>query len=79
MLPAGVVDAQLLVDGVVYPAYYDPQTGRLTPLNPLPEGTHAIAYRYMDQAGNLGALSPAMQVTVDVTVSTPLQALDLIR
>ncbi|MCT9980860.1 hypothetical protein M2R48_21305, partial [Acinetobacter sp. I-MWF] len=34
----------LIVDGVEVPSTYDPTTGTLTPVNPLPEGPHEITY-----------------------------------
>ncbi|MDO6646453.1 BapA/Bap/LapF family prefix-like domain-containing protein, partial [Acinetobacter guillouiae] len=42
----------LIVDGVEVPSTYDPTTGTLTPVNPLPEGPHEITYTITDPAGN---------------------------
>ncbi|MDO6646825.1 hypothetical protein, partial [Acinetobacter guillouiae] len=46
---------------------YDPKTGTLTPVNPLPERPHEITYTITDPAGNTSVPSDPIQVVVDTT------------
>ncbi|CAD5371029.1 hypothetical protein RA210_U140033 [Rubrivivax sp. A210] len=76
--PAAGESIQLFVDGIEVAASYDPATGSLTPSAALADGVHAIRYGYTDAAGNSGARSPALTVTVDTSVpSAPLNTPDL--
>ncbi|WP_416559215.1 Ig-like domain-containing protein [Limnohabitans sp. yimb22184] len=78
-LPVGVTKIDLLVDGQVVVAVYDPQTGLLQPASPLTDGSHAITYRYTDAAGNQSGTSPVLNLTIDtVAPSTPSSAPDLL-
>ncbi|WP_143473853.1 Ig-like domain-containing protein [Limnohabitans sp. G3-2] len=52
----------LFVNGVLTPAFY--AAGKLTPLSPLPEGTHSVTYALTDVAGNTST-SPALSITID--------------
>ena len=60
----------LIVDGVKVPSIYDPNTGTLTPVNPLPEGSHEIRYTITDPAGNSSEHSDPIQVIVDTIAPT---------
>ncbi|MDO6646720.1 hypothetical protein, partial [Acinetobacter guillouiae] len=70
----------LIVDGVEVPSTYDPTTGTLTPVNPLPEGPHEITYTITDPAGNTSVPSDPIQVVVDTTApakpTTPTDFVD---
>jgi len=76
--PAAGASLQLFVDSVAVAATYDTATGTLTPSTALADGVHAITYRTTDAAGNAGALSPALSVTIDTAApAAPLNAPDL--
>jgi len=66
-VPADAQKIELLVDGRVVPAAYDPATKTLTPLGPLPDGTHELVYRFIDATGNTSATSPVLEVVIDTT------------
>src|SRR5690606_28065118 len=53
------------VDGVEVPSIYDPSTGTLTPVDPLPEGEKSITYTLTDEAGNESDPSDPIVITVD--------------
>ncbi|MDR2881115.1 MAG: Ig-like domain-containing protein, partial [Azoarcus sp.] len=64
----GLIDKPTLyVDGDKVEAVYDPETGTLTPVNPLPEGNHEITYTLTDEAGNESDPSEPIVLTVDTT------------
>jgi hypothetical protein len=64
-LPAGASGVEMLVNGQWVQATYNSLTGVLQANAALPGGTHAISYRYVDTAGNPGAASAALSVTID--------------
>ena len=75
--PASGEVIKLYVDGVEVAATYS--NGILTPTLPLSDGVHAITYGYVDAAGNIGAKSPALSVTIDTAVpSAPTSSPDLV-
>ncbi|MDR2240089.1 MAG: Ig-like domain-containing protein, partial [Zoogloeaceae bacterium] len=57
----------LYVDGEEVPSDYDPDTGTLTPLDPLPEGEHEITYTLKDEMGNESDPSDPIVIEVDTT------------
>ena len=62
----------LIVDGEVVESVYDPETGTLTPVNPLPDGDHEIGYTVTNPAGNTSKPSDTITITVDTRpVETP--------
>ncbi|WP_434279225.1 Ig-like domain-containing protein [Acinetobacter sp. CE-15] len=58
---------KLFVDGKEVPSTYDPNTGRLTPNDPLPDGEHDFSYSLTDQAGNTSAPSDSIKINIDTT------------
>ncbi|OUY08049.1 BapA/Bap/LapF family prefix-like domain-containing protein, partial [Acinetobacter populi] len=68
----------LYVDGEEVESVYDPETGTLTPVNPLPEGEHDITYTVTDPAGNESAPSDPIVVIVDTTAPTQLAITEVI-
>ncbi|MDR1967641.1 MAG: Ig-like domain-containing protein, partial [Burkholderiaceae bacterium] len=66
----------LIVDGKEVPANYDPDTGALTPKEPLGEGDHDISYKLRNpDTGAEGGESPPIHITVDTSVpDTPQDA-----
>ncbi|WP_242914322.1 Ig-like domain-containing protein [Brevundimonas pishanensis] len=64
----GLTDTpSLYVDSVKVPSTYDPATGTLTPVDPLPEGPHSITYTVTDPAGNESPPSDPIVFEVDTT------------
>lgn len=66
-LPSDAASVEMLVNGQRVPATYNSQTGVLQPTSALPDGVHAISYRYVDTAGNLSPASAPLSVTIDAT------------
>jgi hypothetical protein len=56
---------RLHVDGVPRAASYDPAAGTLTPIDPFPAGTHALAYDLTDAAGNISGVSGSLTLTIE--------------
>ena len=65
-IPAQTVP-KLYVNGAEVAATFDPATGRLTPVNPLPDGAVQLQYSLTDAAGNESVLSDSLSVTVDAS------------
>lgn len=66
----------LYVDGVKVESEYDPETGALTPTEPLPEGEYQLTWTLTDAAGNESGESPAFELIVDTTApATPATAI----
>ena len=66
-LPSNASSVEMLVNGQRVPATYNSQTGVLQPTSALPDGVHAISYRYVDAAGNLSPASASLSMTIDAT------------
>ncbi|MCH4244785.1 Ig-like domain-containing protein, partial [Acinetobacter gerneri] len=64
---------KLIVDGQEVESTYDPDTGTLTPVNPLPEGQHEIGFTVTDPAGNESEVSDPIIVIVDTTAPNVLR------
>jgi hypothetical protein len=78
VLTPGAYQIELYVNGVLTAATYDASTGTLTPNSALPEGVYLLTYSLTDAAGNEGAQSAALSITVDTTApNTPTAAPDL--
>lgn len=58
---------ELYVDGQPVDSTFNPQTNQLTPVDPLPDGDHAISYKLIDGAGNETPLSEPLTVVIDTT------------
>jgi hypothetical protein len=64
----GITDSPLLyIGGQLTTSTYNSGAGTLTPNTALSDGTYSFAYTLTDDAGNVSALSTAMQITVDTT------------
>lgn len=78
-LPPGAENPELLINGVPVPSVYDPATGTLTPVNPLPVGDLDVTFRYVDEFGIPGAPSDALSMTVlDNTAILSVEAMRLV-
>ncbi len=70
-VPVGTTPS-LYVDGVKVPATYNPATGTLTPVNPITNGNHTVAYTLTDPAGNESAQSPALPIVIGAQSVAPV-------
>ena len=70
-VPVGTTPS-LYVDGVKVPATYNPATGTLTPVNPIANGNHTVAYTLTDPAGNESAQSPALPIVIGAQSVAPV-------
>ena len=70
----------LYVDGKEVASVYDRENGILTPVEPLSEGSHLIAYKEVDGKGNEGDLGEATEIIIDTTApnqpDTPTEYID---
>ncbi|MFW2072584.1 Ig-like domain-containing protein [Acinetobacter gerneri] len=70
----------LYVDGKEVASVYDRENGILTPVEPLSEGSHLIAYKEVDGKGNEGDLGEAAEIIIDTTApnqpDTPTEYID---
>jgi hypothetical protein len=55
----------LYVDGVKVPSIYNPNTGTLTPEEPLADGKHDLQYSLTNPQGQESGLSPSLPVVID--------------
>jgi|GEM_PF-6816549 len=63
--PAAGKTPVLLLDGVIVPSVWNPATNSLTPVTPLSNGVHTLAYVLHDAGGNTVAQSNVITFTVD--------------
>lgn len=66
-LPEAGMGVEVLVNGQVVPASYDPSVGTVRLQQNLAQGVHNVTYRYVDAAGNRGGASRALRLEVDTT------------
>ncbi|WP_047551064.1 beta strand repeat-containing protein [Methylotenera sp. G11] len=70
--PAAGQTPVLLLDGVIVPSVWNSATNSLTPVTPLSDGVHTLAYVLHDAGGNTVAQSNVITFTVDtVAPATP--------
>jgi hypothetical protein len=73
----GNSNVEMFVDGVSVGTVSVRTNGSYTKDIDLGEGVHSIAVKAIDAAGNVGEISPALQVTVDTTAPSAPLSLDL--
>jgi hypothetical protein len=73
----GNANVEMFVDGVSVGTTAVRTNGSYTKDIDLGEGVHSIAVKAIDAAGNVGEISPALQVTVDTTAPSAPLSLDL--
>ena len=68
--PEPRLTVELVVDGEVVSATWDANTGTLRPTEAMSHGSHTVAYRWVDAAGNASEAGPALNVDVDTVAPT---------